>query len=269
MTDAEITPEDDPMGLNGTEALLPPDDQPAAEPEAAAEPDDQSADSDSEQPEPGDDLFDPAGLSPAEQGALLVTLLFAAGETVPADRLMEYFRLEPDELAVLVSETAGSLRPQGLDIISAAGGYKLVTAAQWDSYLRSFHRKVKKARLSKSALEILAVIAYEQPVTRSRIDELRQVNSESTVRSLLDKRLITVSGRADTPGRPFLYKTTDYFLEVFGLTGLTDLPPRPPSLEKAKGIDIGTRSAEEETPGGLEDLPGFDTDMLEQDELED
>ncbi|MBN2082314.1 SMC-Scp complex subunit ScpB [bacterium] len=268
MTDVEVTPEDDPIGLNGAEALLPPDDKAADEP-VAAEPDDAEADADDERPELGEDLFDPVGLSPAEQGALLVALLFAAGETVAADRLMEYFRLEPDELSVLVDETAGSLRPQGLDIIGAAGGYKLVTAAQWDSYLSSFHRKVRKAKLSKSALEILAVIAYEQPVTRSRVDELRQVNSESTVRSLLDKRLITVAGRAESPGRPFIYKTTAHFLEVFGLASLDDLPPRPPSLEKARGIDLGTRSADDEAPGGLEDLPGFDTDMLEQDELED
>jgi segregation and condensation protein B len=110
------------------------------------------------------------------------------------------------------------------------------------------------------------VISYEQPVTRARVDELRQVNSESTVRSLLDKRLITVKGRAETPGRPFLYGTTRRFLEVFGLHSLDDLPPRPPSLESAKGIDLGMR--DDDTPG-LDDLPGFDEDMLEQDELED
>jgi segregation and condensation protein B len=223
---------------------------------AASQPEDSEA----------DDLFSPAQMDSRERAALLVAILFAAGEVVDRERLAEYWELEHSDLEVLVAEAAGELRRQGLDILPVAGGYKLVTASEWDSYLHQFHRRLRKGRLSKSALEILAVIAYEQPVTRTRVDELRQVNSESTIRTLLDRRLITVAGRADTPGRPFLDRTTERFLEVFGLGSLEDLPPKPATLDKAKGVEFG-RSGDD-TPAGLDELPGFDMEDI-ADELED
>jgi len=181
--------------------------------------------------------------------AQLTAVLFSAGEVVSTERLAAFLGLAEDALRVLVEEAAGMLRPLGLDILSAAGGYRLVTAAQWDEALRQFHQDVRRAKLTRSALEILAIIAYEQPVSRGRIDELRQVNSESTIRTLLERRLITVAGRADAPGRPFLYRTTELFLQTFGLGSLDDLPPRPAALlpEKWGGSERLN----------LEDLPGF------------
>jgi len=210
--------------------------------------------------EPGPD---PRELERGEQAALLTALLFTAGESVQAGQLTEYFGLAREQLQVLIEETAAELRLRGLDILSAAGGYKLVTASQWDEAISEFHRSVRKARLSKGALEILAVIAYEQPVTRTRVEELRQVSSESTIRTLLDRRLITVSGREDTPGRPFLYKTTPLFLETFGLNSLADLPPRPEHLDR-----IVTGDDDEEFAADLDSLPDFG-DEAATDELAD
>jgi len=206
---------------------------------------------------PGEDLFDPARLSNQQKGALLTALLFSTGETVPLARLAEFLDMAEPELATFTDELAGELRLQGLDILSAAGGLRIVTSAEWDEPLRRFHRQTRKARLSRNALEILAIIAYEQPIARSRVDELRQVNSESTVRTLLDRRLITVAGRADTPGRPFLYRTTDYFLEVFGLRTLNDLPPRPAALDMPP-------PAPGEAAFSIDDLPGFGEDEIEE-----
>jgi segregation and condensation protein B len=263
MSEREITPEDDPIGLDDVDQLPPAVDEAD---DSAPTPPEETEMSEEDAPQAETEAPSSLGLAPAEQGALLTALLFAAGEVIPNARLADHFQIDPAELEILAEETAGGLRHFGLDILAVADGLKLVTSTQWDSYLKAFHRRARRGRLSKSALEILAVIAYEQPVTRLRIDELRQINSESTLRSLLDKRLITVKGRAETPGRPFLYGTTSRFLEVFGLRGLEDLPPRPPSLETAKGIDLGARG--DETPG-LDDLPGFDEDLLEQDELED
>lgn len=221
-------------------------------------------DAPAEQPAPVDDdtgaavadLFDPAAYTRAEKLSLLTAVLFAAGDSVPAARLAEFFGLDEAQLGELAAEAAGELRPRGLDILSAAGGYRLVTAGEWDEPLRRFHRQVRKARLSRGALEILAIIAYEQPVSRARIDEMRQVNSESTVRTLLDRRLITVAGRAETPGRPFLYRTTEHFLEVFGLNALDDLPPRPAALDLP--------AAQREGPFGMDALPDFSEDELEE-----
>jgi len=235
---------------------MPIDDQ---TPEAAT-PSDVSDRSSASTEQLGTDLFDPAGLTETEKRALLVSLLFASGEVVPRDRLQEFFQLGAEQLTVLVEEAAGELRPRGLDILSVAGGCQLVTASPFDNYLSRFYQQLRKARVSKSALEVLAVVAYEQPVTRSRVDELRQVNSESSLRTLLDRRLITVAGRAESPGRPFLYRTTDAFLAAFGLSTLADLPPRPASFS----------AADSEAPAAalpsLDELPGFDTASLEEDE---
>jgi segregation and condensation protein B len=202
---------------------------PAAETPGAALP---PADA-GEPAEAGD--WSPGGLDRPEQQALLTALLFASGEVLDAVRLGSYFGLAPQDLELLVEEAAAALRLSGLDIVGAAGGYRLVTAAQWDDALRMFYRQVRKSKLSRNALEILAVIAYEQPVTRVKIDELRQANSESAVRTLLERRLITVAGREEGPGKPFKYKTTDAFLELFGLGDLADLPPRPVSFDVPKG----------------------------------
>lgn len=192
-----------------------------------------------------DERLDPAVLTPPERRALLSALLFTSGERVELKRLADFLGLDESGLRLLAEEAAGELRAIGLDILEAAGGLRMVSSAQWDPWLSAFHRQVRRARLSKSALEILAVIAYEQPVSRARIDELRQVNSESSVRSLLDRRLISVAGRAETPGRPFLYKTTPYFLEVFGLGSLADLPPKPADLHALETAADGAEGSEE------------------------
>lgn len=173
----------------------------------------------------------PAQLSRSEKSGLFTALLFTATETLDSAKAAEFLGLSEEELTVLAEETGGELRNLGLDILPVANGYKLVTASHFDRHLSLFHRQLRKARLSKSALEILAVIAYEQPISRVRVDELRQASSESAIRTLLDRRLIKVSGREDGPGRPFLYKTTEGFLEVFGLASLKDLPPRPLSFK--------------------------------------
>jgi segregation and condensation protein B len=202
------------------------------------------------------DEVSPAELSPPELRALLTSILFTGGERIELERLQEYLGLDAAALRLLAEEAAGELRAIGLDILEAAGGLRLVSAAQWDGWISRFYRQLRKAKLGKSALEILAIIAYEQPVSRARVDELRQVNSESTVRSLLDRRLITVAGRADSPGRPFLYKTTDSFLEVFGLASLADLPPRPANLHSRERIEEGPFSAEAEEEEGILHIHG-------------
>jgi segregation and condensation protein B len=196
----------------------------------ADEADEAAEDTASEQPA-GDELFDPVLLSLPEKRALLAALLFSSPEILPLVRLADFLGIAAEQFPLVIEETAGELRHLGLDVLHAAGGLRMVTAGNWAAYLARFHRQVRRAKLSRSALEILAVIAYEQPVSRARVDELRQVNSESTVRSLLDKRLITVAGRSEGPGRPFLYRTTERFLEVFGLNSLDDLPPRPATLD--------------------------------------
>lgn len=192
---------------------------------------------------------------PHKRAALLVALLFTSGERVESARLAEFLQVERSELLALAEEAAGSLRRLGLDILPAAGGLKLVSSAELDPFIAEYHRDVRKSRLSRSALEVLAIVAYEQPVSRAQIDDIRAVNSESTVRALLDRRLIAVAGRAETPGRPFLYRSTDAFLEVFGLGALDDLPPRPATLRSSAAAeegDLGPFAAESEEEVGAD-----------------
>ncbi len=131
-------------------------------------------------------------------------------------------------------------RKSGVMIVEIAGGYQMLSNPSYASYLRSFYKTKHKEKLSKPALESMAIIAYKQPVTRSDIELIRGVNSDGVVAHLLNKELIKVIGRKDVPGRPFLYGTTKQFLEYFGLKSLDDLPTLEefPTLQPAAESDM-------------------------------
>lgn len=122
---------------------------------------------------------------------------------------------------------------KGIELVEVAGGYQFRTKpklSQWVIRLK----KIKSVKLSQSALETLAIIAYRQPITRPAIEEIRGVDSGWVIRSLLERGLIKITGRKDLPGRPIIYGTTKAFLELFGLNSLSDLPTlkeiQPPPL---------------------------------------
>jgi segregation and condensation protein B len=113
----------------------------------------------------------------------------------------------------------------GLEIRNVAGGFELTTRKDYVEHLRAFFGELDKTKLSRAALETMAIISYKQPVSRAEIEDLRGVNSSGAIHSLLDKNLIKISDRGDTIGRPFLYSTTSDFLRYLGLEKLEDLPP--------------------------------------------
>ncbi|MEE9161449.1 MAG: SMC-Scp complex subunit ScpB [Candidatus Neomarinimicrobiota bacterium] len=123
-----------------------------------------------------------------------------------------------------------------VDIMPLAGGYQLVTRAEYQPYLRRLLRRAGPISLSRAALETLAVVAYRQPVTRAELDQVRGVNCESVLRTLLEKTLVTVRGRDEGVGRPLLYGTTKGFLQAFGLNNLSDLP-RLREVEEIMGAE--------------------------------
>lgn len=114
-------------------------------------------------------------------------------------------------------------------IQKVAGGYQIRTLARYRKWIRK-GRIVKPIQLSPTVMETLAIIAYQQPVTRADIEEIRSVDSTYALRSLLDKKLIKITGRREMPGRPLLYGTTSHFLEVFGFDSLEELP-RPEEFD--------------------------------------
>lgn len=116
-------------------------------------------------------------------------------------------------------------------IVKIAGGYLFATREEFAKYIGYLSSEKTKRRLSQAALETLAIIAYKQPITKPELESIRGVNSDYILATLLDKKLITISGRAETIGRPLLYSTTDEFLKYFGLNSLSDLP-KPREIEE-------------------------------------
>lgn len=115
-------------------------------------------------------------------------------------------------------------RLSGIQVVEIAGGYQMLTNKTYAAYIRDFYKTRHKEKLSKPALETLAIMAYKQPVTRSDVEVIRGVNSDGVVNHLLGKELIKIVGRKDIPGKPYLYGTTRQFLEYFGLKSLDGLP---------------------------------------------
>ncbi len=156
-------------------------------------------------------------------------VLFVSGNPVHFDRLCEIFSLTPDEMeAELQSlERIKSESDSGLSLIKLDGAYQLCTKQDASEYVKRFLEMKKAPPLSKAALEVLAITAYHQPVTRSFIEHVRGIDSSSIVSGLEDKGLITECGHLDAPGRPALFTTTEAFLRSFGLDSLDSLPVLP------------------------------------------
>lgn len=115
-------------------------------------------------------------------------------------------------------------KKSGMILMEIAGGYQMLSNSHYAAYIRTFYKTKHKEKLSKPALEVLAIVAYKQPVTRLDAELIRGVNSDGIISNLFEKELIKVVGRKDVPGKPYLYGTTKQFLEYFGLRSLEDLP---------------------------------------------
>jgi segregation and condensation protein B len=162
----------------------------------------------------------------AQQKQIVEALIVAAGEPVSAARLAEIVpALEASDVAGLVAEITRDYEAAGraLEIWEVAGGYQLRTHASVAPYLRLLHRE-RALRLTRAALETMAIVAYRQPVTRSEIEHVRGVEAGPVLKSLVDRKLVRIAGHREVPGRPLVYATTKRFLEVFGIGKLDDLP---------------------------------------------
>ncbi len=157
--------------------------------------------------------------------AKLEAMLFVSGEPVAAAQLAAALDVAPSVIERGLNELDASLSTRGLRLQRHAGRVQLTTASQLAELVEHFLGLEATTHLSRAALETLAIIAYQQPVTRPQIDSIRGVNSDSMMKSLLHKNLIFESGRADGPGRPILYSTTPEFLQHFGLSSILEMPP--------------------------------------------
>jgi segregation and condensation protein B len=155
----------------------------------------------------------------------LEAILFVAPEPVAPAQLAAALDVAPSVVERGLNELDAALATRGLRLQRHAGRVQLTTAPQLAELIERFLGLEATTHLSRAALETLAIIAYQQPVTRPQIDSIRGVNSDSMLKSLLHKGLILESGRADGPGRPILYSTAPEFLQHFGLNSILEMPP--------------------------------------------
>ncbi len=167
-------------------------------------------------------------LTENEAKKVIESILFAAGHAVTYKKLAEVMHISEEDVRMIVSEYQkeyDSALPRGIQLLTFANACQLVTKEQYAGYVRAALGIKEGGNLSKSSLETLAVIAYNQPVTKTYIDQVRGSDSAYAVKGLLDRGLIECLGRMDVPGKPRLYGTTPMFLRSFGLSSTDELPP--------------------------------------------
>ncbi len=166
--------------------------------------------------------------------SVIEALIFSSDEPLKIDEIIKAIKgIDGEEIAITgedIEETVTQINRQleeqqrPFRIMKIAGGFSFSTKHEYAKYIGYLSTEKSKRRLSQSALETLAIIAYKQPITKPEIEMIRGVNADYIMNTLLEKSLISINGRAETVGRPLLYGTTDEFLKYFGLNKLTDLP---------------------------------------------
>ncbi|WP_462137428.1 SMC-Scp complex subunit ScpB [Candidatus Mycalebacterium sp.] len=184
---------------------------------------------------------------------IIESVIFASESPVsPASLKSGLPELSPEDIAAAFNEVADEWNgmDRGFELVKVAGGYQFRTKKEFAEDITDFNRKIKKLRLSKAALEVLAISAYQQPLTKADIEEIRGVDSSAVVNLLMERGMLEICGRKDVPGRPFLYQTTEEFLQTFGMEKLSDLPTLKEieEIEKDLGAEPTLLRPEPETP---------------------
>ena len=159
---------------------------------------------------------------------ILEALLFVTAEPIPVTRflaLLGAVTKQDVDLALASLAQDYEQEGRGLQLAEVAGGYRIVTKAEFAPWLKRLEKVKSPSKLSRSALESLAIIAYKQPIVRAEVEQIRGVETSGVIRTLLERKLVRIVGRKEEPGRPIMYGTTKFFLEHFGLRDLSQLPP--------------------------------------------
>jgi len=174
----------------------------------------------------------------AERRAIIEALIFVSEEPLSAKVMAEVLREDRETVNAALAELAEEFngRNSGLQLREVAGGWQFATRPEYHEHVRAYLKSRPSAKLSIASLETLAVIAYKQPVTVPEILEIRGVQSPSSIKTLLDKKLIVAKGRKETVGRPMMYGTSKDFLMQFGLKDLSELP----SMEDFQDLSGGS-----------------------------
>jgi len=158
---------------------------------------------------------------------LIESIIFVSPGPVTIKELNHYFKeYETKDLRKMLKELISEFEnsDRGFELVEISNGYQFRSKPEFAEEIINYNKEIKKFRLSKASLEVIAIVAYKQPITRVEIEQIRGVDCSGVINLLLDKRLLEIKGRKDVPGKPFLYGTTDEFLETFNLKNLKELP---------------------------------------------
>jgi len=191
-------------------------------------------------------------LEDQELKSAIESLLFVAGNPLSMDRLKGIFEEATEEQIGAQLAAIGrdyDDRNAGIMVVEVAGGHQLATRPENAAWVRKFRSVKVSSRLSRPALETLAIVAYKQPLTRTEVEAIRGVNIGGIMRNLMERRLVKIVGKKDVPGKPMLYGTTPEFLQYFGLKDLSALP----TLKEFQELEAGEEVMEEVPVAGGED----------------
>lgn len=185
-----------------------------------------------------------------EEVSIVEAILFAAGEPVEASRIAAAAGIEQDMVFKIIQLLNDRYEADGssMQVIRLADNYQLCVKADYIEYVRAAMETKKNAPLSPAAMEVLTIVAYNQPVTKGFVEHVRGIDSSSVVNSLVEKNLLEEAGRLDVPGRPIAYRTTSTFLRCFQLSSLDDLPAVPNSDGQVSFDEILIRENGEDIP---------------------
>ena len=180
---------------------------------------------------------------------MIEAVLFASGETVSLERLSEATEIDRPTLSGLMPDFMAEYKSsdRGVQVVKLGTSYQLCSKKEYESYIQRALEIKRNTPLSQAAMETLAIIAYNEPVTKSFVEQVRGVDSSQTVNNLVEKGRVEEAGRLDVPGRPITYQTTANFLRSFQLSSLQELPPLP---DESGQIHLEEVVASQEEPVG-------------------
>jgi segregation and condensation protein B len=168
-------------------------------------------------------------------------VLFASGEPLSIDRFSQVFEITPEKTVSVMEELSKKMEANdsGLKLVRMENTYQLATKSEYAEYIKKAFDIRRRTPLSAAALEVLAVVAYNQPITKAFIEQVRGVDCSSVITTLIEKGLVEERGRLELPGKPLLYGTTKNFLRCFSLGDLSELPPLPKDNSGKEVDDLG------------------------------
>lgn len=174
-----------------------------------------------------------------EYKAAIEAILFASGEPVASSRLAEVLEIDEETTVRFAEDLMNeiNMRDGGIRMIRLDDQYQLCTRKEYAQVIRTALDMRRNTPLSQAAMEVLAIVAYNQPVTKAFVEQVRGVDCSAVLQGLVQKNLIEEKGRLELPGRPLLYGTTSVFLRCFGVSKLSELPPLPKQEEDARMVE--------------------------------